>query len=314
MRSQVALCLQAQRSWQSAPKLPGGHSVGHSRAAQRAASHQAGWAVCMEQLYLTRRISQSIPVCRCRTHRWHCTALHSGRSKSAGSPARTAAVGSLQDKGTVLGTAGNRCPPGTGGCQGALQLAVTLLTSGTNSSRWAQAVPGDVVARGPLPAGTQLCTVCTIAAAGTHWWEGHLQLPSSLQCLQAVLAGQSFCTSLCQRSREAAIPRWHDAKADDVSWGHHFGTQQMVQDGVSSAKTANEISCSCPPTAYTEAGTPGAITMLPFPPPAPFPYTHQRCSQHQCILLGSGTSPWCAHTRPHSCTHMAAHSQGHTSP
>lgn len=123
MRSQVALCLQAQRSWQSAPKLPGGHSVGHSRAAQRAASHQAGWAVCMEQLYLTRRISQSIPVCRCRTHRWHCTALHSGRSKSAGSPARTAAVGSLQDKGTVLGTAGNRCPPETGGCQGALQVS-----------------------------------------------------------------------------------------------------------------------------------------------------------------------------------------------
>lgn len=109
------------------------------------------------------------------------------------------------------------CPAGVLQGAAALQLAVTLLTSGTNSSRWAQAVPGDVVARGPLPAGTQLCTVCTIAAAGTHWWEGHLQLPSSLQCLQAVLAGQSFCTSLCQRSREAAIPRWHNAKADDVS-------------------------------------------------------------------------------------------------
>jgi len=103
----------------------------------------------------------------------------------------------------VLGTAGNGFPPGTF----PLQLTVTLLTSGTDSPRWAQAVPGDVVARGPLPAGTQLCTVCTIAAGGTHWWEGHLQLPSSPQRLQAVLAGQSFCISpLPEKQRGSHTP------------------------------------------------------------------------------------------------------------
>lgn len=152
---------------------------------------------------------------------------------------------------------------------------------------------------------------------------GHTGGRDTFSCLhhrsacRLCLQGRAFAFPLCRRSREAAIPRWHDAKADDVSWRHRFGTQQMVQDGVSSAMTANEISSSCPPTAYTKAGRAGAVTMLPFPPPShstPFPYTHQCCSQHQCIPPGSGTSPWCAHTAPHSCTHTAAHSRGHTSP
>lgn len=59
---------------------------------------------------LTRRISQSIPARSCRTRRWHCTALRSGRSKAEGSPPRTAAAGSLAHKWDRLSPVGTGSP------------------------------------------------------------------------------------------------------------------------------------------------------------------------------------------------------------
>lgn len=158
--------------------------------------------------YLIHRISQSIRARRSRTRRWHCTAPRSGRSRSAGSPPHSAAPGSLWDQGTVVAH-GQQCPGGKqrcwdremGSCSGffPLQLVFTLLTSGTDSSRRAKAVSGDVVAGGPFPTGTRVRAVLAVAASGAGWQEEDLYLPSSNPW--ATCAGQKANTWLCCMSR-----------------------------------------------------------------------------------------------------------------
>lgn len=88
-----------------------------------------------------------------------------------------------------------------GSCSGffPLQLAFTLLTSGTDSSRRAKAVSGDVVAGGPFPTGTRVHAVLAVAAGGAGWQEEDLYLPSSNPW--ATCAGQKGSTWLWCMSR-----------------------------------------------------------------------------------------------------------------